>query len=132
MSYSSSSRSEVYIGRDSNANYGPGAYTVNYDNRIVQQRRPIDWDIRGTEEEERQYGQYGEYKHGDIEIIGTIDRKRIHRTYYDRTIKRFVPFNCQQSIVLARIVSGERVGTIVTVEAYEGSDAPKVVCIASF
>ncbi|KAJ8083402.1 hypothetical protein PM082_009274 [Marasmius tenuissimus] len=125
MSYPSSSRSEVYIGRDSNANYGSGAYTINYDNRIIQHRpRSTYRYIRGrTEEEEAEYEEYGEYRHSDIQIIGKIHSEQLKR--YDPTTRRTVRIDCKRSIVLGVIVSGEGVGAMATVEAYEGSDAPE-------
>ncbi|KAJ8083383.1 hypothetical protein PM082_009255 [Marasmius tenuissimus] len=122
-----SSYSEAYVGRDHNANYGSGNFTVN--NQVLQQRRPIDWEICGTKEEEKVYGQYSEYRHGDIQIIGPIYSERVKK--FDWSVGRYVPFDCERSIVLGKIVSGEGMGTIVTVEAYEGRDAAEV-CILAF
>ncbi|KAJ8083398.1 hypothetical protein PM082_009270 [Marasmius tenuissimus] len=124
MSQPLDSCSGVHIGRDQNANYGPGPYTVNYDNRIIQHRtRSTYRHVRGTDEEEAQYEEYSEYRHSDIQIIGKIHSERLTKS--DSKTGRDVPLDCEKSIVLGRIVSGEGMGTIVTVEAYEGSDAPK-------
>ncbi|KAK1234277.1 hypothetical protein PQX77_002523 [Marasmius sp. AFHP31] len=127
MSHPSSSCSEVHTGRDQNINYGPGPFTINNDNRVVQQKvaRRTRWRIQGTEEEEERYAEYGEYKHGDIQIIGAIHSERVKKTRYDPTTGLRVPVDCERSIVLGKIVSGEGIGTIVTVESYEGEDAPK-------
>ncbi|KAK1221297.1 hypothetical protein PQX77_015897 [Marasmius sp. AFHP31] len=128
MSHPSSSCSEAHIGRDQNNNYGPGPFTINNDNRVVQQTvaRQTRWRIQGTEEEEERYAEYGEYKHGDIQIIGRIHTERV-KNRYDPTTGQRVPVDCdcERSIVLGKIVSGEGIGTIVTVESYEGKDAPK-------
>ncbi|KAK1221296.1 hypothetical protein PQX77_015896 [Marasmius sp. AFHP31] len=128
MSHPSSSCSEAHIGRDQNNNYGNGPVTINNDNRVVQQTvtRRTRWRIQGTEEEEERYAEYGEYKHGDIQIIGAIHSERV-TTRYDPTTGQYVPVDCdcERSIVLGKIVSGEGIGTIVTVESYEGEDAPK-------
>ncbi|KAK1225545.1 hypothetical protein PQX77_011515 [Marasmius sp. AFHP31] len=125
MSHPSCSCSEGHIGRDQNINYGDGPFTINYDNRVVQQTvaRQTRWRIQGTKEEEERYAEYGEHKHGDIQIIGSIHTERVER--YNPTTRRYAPINCERSIVLGKIVSGEGVGTIVTVESYEGEDAPK-------
>ncbi|KAJ8083390.1 hypothetical protein PM082_009262 [Marasmius tenuissimus] len=127
MSHPSCSCSGVHIGRDQSVNNGPGPLTVNYDNRVVQQTvaRRVERHIQGTVEEEKGYAEYGEYKHGDIQIIGAIHSERINLKRYNPATGRYVPVDCQRSIVLGRIISGEGVGTIVTVEAYEGDDAPK-------
>ncbi|KAK1225682.1 hypothetical protein PQX77_011365 [Marasmius sp. AFHP31] len=126
MSHPSSSCSEGHIGRDQNNNYGSGPITINNDNRVVQQTvaRRTRWRIQGTEEEEERYAEYSEYKHGDIHIIGAIHSERV-KDRYDTTTRRYVPINCERSIALGKIVSGEGIGTIVTVESYEGEDAPK-------
>ncbi|KAJ8083394.1 hypothetical protein PM082_009266 [Marasmius tenuissimus] len=118
--------SKVHIGRDQNVNHGHGPYTVNYDNRVIQHRtRSTYRHIQGqTEEEEAEYEEYGEYRHGDIQIIGTIHSEKLLGKFDWMTMK-YAPFDCQKSVMLGRIVSGEGVGTMVTVEAYEGSDAPE-------
>ncbi|KAK1226635.1 hypothetical protein PQX77_010382 [Marasmius sp. AFHP31] len=129
MSHPSSSCSEAHIGRDQNNNYGSGPVTINNDNRVVQQTvaRQTRWQIQGTEEEEERYAEYGEYKHGDIQIIEPIHTERVTKTRYDPTTGCYVAVDCdcERSIVLGKIVSGEGIGTIVTVESYEGEDAPK-------
>ncbi|KAJ8083385.1 hypothetical protein PM082_009257 [Marasmius tenuissimus] len=117
--------------RDNNANYGLGSYTINYDNRVIQQTRSTyRRHVRGTEEEEAEYAEYGEYRHGDIQLLKMIDCERV----FDRRTGRFI--ECKRCIFVGKVMSGEGIGTIVTVEAYEGSDAPEAwkqrfLCLAT-
>ncbi|KAJ8087504.1 hypothetical protein PM082_006335 [Marasmius tenuissimus] len=111
--------------RDRNSNYGLGSFTVN--SSVIQQTvtRRLKWYIQGTKEEEEKYEEYGEYKHGDIQFFKPIHHERL-RGRYDSTTKQWVTADCERSIVLGQIVSGEGKGTIVTVEAFEGRNAPEV------
>ena len=69
--------------------------------------------------------QYGEYKRGDIQPLREIHRERI-KAGYDRETRQFSPFDCERSVFLGKIVSGDEKGTIVTVECFEGPSAPEV------
>ncbi|KAJ8087343.1 hypothetical protein PM082_006173 [Marasmius tenuissimus] len=100
--------------RDHNINSGPGAFTINNDNRVMQQARSTYRHIRGTEEEEAEYEEYREYKRGDIQLLQLIHRQ-----------KTFWHSDCERSIFIGRVVAGDGIGNIVTVEAYGGRDAPK-------
>ncbi|KAJ8087361.1 hypothetical protein PM082_006191 [Marasmius tenuissimus] len=115
--------SALRIGRDQNVNNGSGSITV--DNRIIQQTivRRINWYIQGTVEEEEEYEQYGEYKRSDIRMYQEIHRERVN--IYDRMADEFALIDCERSIFLGEIVSGDGIGNIVTVEAYGKRDAPK-------
>ncbi|KAJ8092458.1 hypothetical protein PM082_023711 [Marasmius tenuissimus] len=113
----------VHIGRDQNVNNGPGSLIVNNNNRITQESRPIRWYIQGTEAEEAEYDQYGEYRRGDIQLLRMIHRRNLEK--WDRKTHRHV-FDCEQSVWLGEIVSGNEKGTIVTVECYQGQGAPEV------
>ncbi|KAJ8087353.1 hypothetical protein PM082_006183 [Marasmius tenuissimus] len=134
--------------RDQNVNTGFGNFTVN--NQVIQQTQPRYRYIRGTEEEEAEYEeasktchslivlhadsgrifQYGEYKRSDIRLCQEIHRERITKIY-DWTTNQYIPIDCERSIFLGEIVSGDGRGTIVTVEAYDGRDAPDVCILTS-
>ncbi|KAJ8087324.1 hypothetical protein PM082_006154 [Marasmius tenuissimus] len=109
--------------RDCNINSGPGTFTVNNNNRVIQQARLTYRHIRGTEEEEAEYEEYDEYKRSDIQLYQEIHRERVK--IYDQMTDEFVSIDCKQHIFLGEIVSGDRRGMIVTVEAYDGHDAPE-------
>ncbi|KAL0062298.1 hypothetical protein AAF712_010867, partial [Marasmius tenuissimus] len=108
--------------RDHNVNNGPGNFTVN-NNNIVQQKtaRRIKWHIQGSEEEEAEYEEYGEYRRSDIQLLKMIHHEK---RVFDREKGGFV--ECERSIFMGQVVSGDGKGTIVTVEAYEGRDAPEM------
>ncbi|KAK1216192.1 hypothetical protein PQX77_021188 [Marasmius sp. AFHP31] len=113
------------IGRDYNVNSGSGAFIVNNDNRILQQARPIRWHIRGSQEEEAEYDQYGEYRRSDVRLLQMIHHKRV-KLYWDREAGLYTPVNCEQSVWLGEVTRGDGKGTIVTVVSYQGKDAPEV------
>ncbi|KAJ8087391.1 hypothetical protein PM082_006221 [Marasmius tenuissimus] len=103
--------------RDQNVNTGLGNLTVN--NQTFQQTRSRSRYIRGTEEEEAEYEEYGEYKRGDIELL-----ERIHHEarVFDR--RRGCHIECERSIFVGKVLTGEGKGAIVTVESYQGREAP--------
>ena len=68
---------------------------------------------------------YRECKRSDIRLLKLIDHKKLTE-YYDSTVDRCVPIDCEQSIFLAEIVRGSEKGTIVTVECFKGQNAPEV------
>ncbi|KAJ8092467.1 hypothetical protein PM082_023720 [Marasmius tenuissimus] len=113
----------VHAGRDYNLNEGSGAFIVNNDNRVIRQKRPIRWHIRGTEEEEAEYDQYGEYRRSDIRLIQLLQHENLERM--DRETGQFVPLDCERSIFLAEVLTGVGKGMLVTVVSYEGQDAPE-------
>ncbi|KAK1217348.1 hypothetical protein PQX77_020009, partial [Marasmius sp. AFHP31] len=106
--------------RDLNINSGPGTFIINNDNRAIRQARSTYRHIRGTEEEEAEYEEYSEYKRGDIQLLkriyhekcGTFDHWRGQLT------------KCERNIFIGRVVAGDGIGQIVTVEAFAGRDAP--------
>ncbi|KAJ8087411.1 hypothetical protein PM082_006241 [Marasmius tenuissimus] len=108
--------------RDQNINFGYGNFTVN-NNTVIQQKRSTYRYIRGTEEEEAEYEQYGEYKRSEIRLHQMISRGRLET--YDPMAGHCVPIGCERSTFLGEIVSGDQKGTMVIVEAYEGSEAPE-------
>ncbi|KAJ8083389.1 hypothetical protein PM082_009261 [Marasmius tenuissimus] len=107
--------------RDHNVNNGPGNFTVN-NNNIVQQTtaRRIKWHIQGSEEEEAEYEEYGEYRRSDIQLLKMIHHEK---RVFDREKGGFA--ECERSIFMGQVLSGDGKGTIITVEAYEGRDAPE-------
>ncbi|KAJ8087415.1 hypothetical protein PM082_006245 [Marasmius tenuissimus] len=111
----------VHSWRDQNSNHGSGSFTVN--NTVFQQTQSTSRYIRGTEEEEAEYEQYGEYKRSEIRLHQMISRGRLET--YDSMAGQLVPISCERSTFLGEIVSGSQKGTIVIVEAYEGSEAPE-------
>ncbi|KAK1222945.1 hypothetical protein PQX77_014181 [Marasmius sp. AFHP31] len=113
----------VQIGRDYNVNRGTGTFTVNNDNRVVEQTRPITWHIQGTEEEEEEYDQYSEYRRSDVRLFQRIHHERLKE--WDSETAQYVLSECERSIWLGEILSGDGKGNIVTVVSYEGQDAPK-------
>jgi len=68
--------------------------------------------------------QYGEYKRGDIQLLQMIYREQVKK--FDRETRQLIPIDCERSIFLGKIVSGDEKGTIVTVECFEGQSAPEV------
>ncbi|KAJ8092680.1 hypothetical protein PM082_007009 [Marasmius tenuissimus] len=113
----------VRLGRDHNVNNGFGNFTVNNDNRVTQQKNSIRWHIRGTEEEEEEYDQYNEYRRGDIRLFQQICFEKLDK--WDQRACRHVPSDCEQSVFLGEVLSGEGKGTIVTVVSHQGQDAPE-------
>ncbi|KAJ8087402.1 hypothetical protein PM082_006232 [Marasmius tenuissimus] len=106
--------------RDQNFNFGFGNFTVN-NNTVIQQKRSRHRYITGTEEEEAEYDEYHEIKRSDIRLNQMIYRERVKR--YDEATGHWIPTDCERSTFLGEIVSGDQKGTIVTVEAYKGSEA---------
>ncbi|KAJ8092465.1 hypothetical protein PM082_023718 [Marasmius tenuissimus] len=113
----------VQIERDYNVNRGTGTFTVNNDNSVVEQTRPITWYIQGTEEEEEEYDQYSEYRRSDVRLLQRIHHERLKE--WDSEAAQDVLSECERSIWLGEILSGDRKGNIVTVVSYEGQDAPE-------
>ncbi|KAK1228048.1 hypothetical protein PQX77_008927 [Marasmius sp. AFHP31] len=107
--------------RDSNVNNGSGTFTINNDNRVIQQSRSTWRHIRGTEEEEAEYEEYGEYKRGDIRLLERIYHERRER--FDHQRGQFTA--CERNIFIGQVVAGDGIGKIVTVEAFAGHDAPE-------
>ncbi|KAJ8092462.1 hypothetical protein PM082_023715 [Marasmius tenuissimus] len=123
---SSSNLSElrvVQIGRDYNVNNGPGILIVKNDSRVIHQTRPIMWYIRGNEEEEAEYDQYGEFRRSDVRLLQRIYYEKLKE--WDSDLNQYVTFNCEQSIWLGEILYGDGKGKIVTVVSYQGQDAPE-------
>ncbi|KAJ8092682.1 hypothetical protein PM082_007011 [Marasmius tenuissimus] len=118
-SCSNSEHQIVHIARDHNVNTGSGSFIVNN----VQQARTIPRHIEGTEEEEAEYGQYGEYRRSDVRLLKTIHTEKLVK--WDKESRRHVPFDCERSIWFGEIVSGVEKGRIVTVVSYQGRDAPE-------
>ncbi|KAJ8087363.1 hypothetical protein PM082_006193 [Marasmius tenuissimus] len=106
--------------RDNNINNGPGTLTVNNDNRIIQQSRSTARHIRGTEEEEAEYEEYGEYKRGDVQLL-----ERIHHEERVFNWERGRYMECERGIFIGKILTGDGKGAIVTVESYKGREAPE-------
>ncbi|KAJ8087348.1 hypothetical protein PM082_006178 [Marasmius tenuissimus] len=133
------SRDVYSISRDLNVNNGTGPLTINNYNSGQSTYR----HIRGTEEEEAEYGeasrgvvlscyaarlpgwflQYLEYKRGELRLSKLIHRDENFRTYDWETGRRV---ECVRSLFLAEVLCGDRKGTIVTVESFEGTGAPIV------
>ncbi|KAK1223987.1 hypothetical protein PQX77_013123 [Marasmius sp. AFHP31] len=107
--------------RDQNFNFGFGSFTVN--NTVIEQKRFTYRYIRGTEEEEAEYNEYHEIKRGDIRLHKMIHRGR--REVLDVKTLEFVPIGSERSTFIGEIISGDQKGTVVVVEAYEGSEAPE-------
>ncbi|KAK1227732.1 hypothetical protein PQX77_009250 [Marasmius sp. AFHP31] len=86
--------------RDHNVNNGLGNFTVN-NNNIVQQTtaRRIKWHIQGSEEEEAEYEEYGEYRRSDIQLLKMIhhEERTFNREkgagFTDRILSRFRRIN---------------------------------------
>ncbi|KAK1229463.1 hypothetical protein PQX77_007481 [Marasmius sp. AFHP31] len=113
----------VQIGRDYNVNSGPGIFIVKNDSRVIHQTRPIMWYIRGNEEDEAEYDQYGEFRRSDVRLLQRIYHEKLKER--DSDLDQYVPFDCEQSIWLGEILSGDGKGKIVTVVSYQGKDAPE-------
>ncbi|KAK1223986.1 hypothetical protein PQX77_013122 [Marasmius sp. AFHP31] len=109
--------------RDQNFNFGSGSFTIN-NNTVIEQKRSTYRSICGTEEEEAEYNEYHEIKRGDIRLHKMIHRGR--REVLDVKTQEFVPIGSERSTFIGEIISGDQKGTIVVVEAYEGSEAPEV------
>ncbi|KAJ8092470.1 hypothetical protein PM082_023723 [Marasmius tenuissimus] len=110
----------LQIGRDFNVNSGSGIFIVNNRTKFIQGAQSIRLHIQGTEEEEEEYDQYFEYRRSDIRLL----RKVHHETVWDR--RNFTPLNCERSVWLAEVLSGDGKGRIVTVVSYQGHDAPEI------
>ncbi|KAK1228049.1 hypothetical protein PQX77_008928 [Marasmius sp. AFHP31] len=106
--------------RDLNINSGSGTFTINNDNRVIQQARSTYRHIRGTEEEEAEYEEYGEYKRGDIQLLERIYHEKSGMFDY----RRGQLTKCERNIYIGQVMAGDGIGRIVTVEAFTGDDAP--------
>ncbi|KAK1229464.1 hypothetical protein PQX77_007482 [Marasmius sp. AFHP31] len=113
----------AHVGRDYNLNTGAGSFIVNNDNRVIQHPRPIRWYIKGTEEEEKEFDQYGEYRRSDIRLLRMIQHERVKK--WDSEMEQQVLIDCRQSTWLGEILSEKGKGMIVTVVSYEGPEAPE-------
>ncbi|KAJ8092722.1 hypothetical protein PM082_007051 [Marasmius tenuissimus] len=107
----------VSSGRDHNVNNGSGNFNV-HNTSLIQQARPIQWYIRGTDEEEEKYDQYNEYRRSDIRLLRKIHHEILSE--WDRETRRYVRLDCERSVWLGEIMSGDQKGTIVTVVCYQG------------
>ncbi|KAK1216191.1 hypothetical protein PQX77_021187 [Marasmius sp. AFHP31] len=135
---SSPSNSElriVHTKRNQVINNGSGTITIINDSRVINHARSTQRHAQGTEEEEVEYErwlslaalmahgsriyQYTEYKRCEVQPLELIHREKV----WDQTTSQFV--GCERSIWLGEIVSGNEKGTIVTIECYQGQDAPK-------
>ncbi|KAK1233191.1 hypothetical protein PQX77_003667, partial [Marasmius sp. AFHP31] len=110
----------VQVERDYNVNSGSGIFIVNNRTKFIQGARSIRLHIQGTEEEEEEYDQYFEYRRSDIRLL----RKIHHEKVWD--LRLCVQIDCERSVWLAEILSGDGKGRIVTVVSYQGQDAPEI------
>ncbi|KAJ8092473.1 hypothetical protein PM082_023726 [Marasmius tenuissimus] len=111
----------IQVGRDYNVNSGSGIFIVNNRTKVIKGARSIRVHIQGTEEEEEEYDQYFEYRRSDIRLL----RKIHHGRVWDSKKGPLYPSNCERSVWLAEILSGDGKGSIVTVVSYQGQDAPE-------
>ncbi|KAJ8092714.1 hypothetical protein PM082_007043 [Marasmius tenuissimus] len=119
-SCSSSELRVVPSRRDHNVNNGSGNFNV-HNTSVIQQAKRIRWYIQGTDEEEEEYDQYNEYRRSDIRLLRKIHHEILGE--WDRETRRYVPLDCERSVWLGEIMSGDQKGTIVTVVGYQGRNA---------
>ncbi|KAJ8092687.1 hypothetical protein PM082_007016 [Marasmius tenuissimus] len=118
---SSSELQVVLSGRDQNIINGSGTFNVHNNTSVIQQAQRIRWYIRGTDEEEGEYDQYNEYRRSDIRFLQKIHHEILSK--WDRETCRYVPLDCERSVWLGKIMTGDQKGVIVTVVCYQGRNA---------